>query len=71
MTRAAFENLDTQALVDYLIEQGVKLDDQKKTIFRQQDINGEVLLDWTREDLESTGLSKGIATMIMKRIPKE
>ena len=71
MTRAAFENLDTQALVDYLIEQGVKLDDQKQTIFRQQDINGEVLLDWTREDLESTGLSKGIATMIMKRIPKE
>jgi len=71
MTRAAFENLDTQALVDYLIEQGVKLDDQKQTIFRQQDINGEVLLDWTREDLESTGLSNGIATMIMRRIPKE
>ena len=36
MTRAAFEKLKTQALIDSLIAGGVELDDQKQAIFRQQ-----------------------------------
>jgi len=71
MTRAAFGKLKTQALIDYLIAEGVELDDQKQTIFRQQEIDGEVLLDWTREDLERAGFPMGLATKILKRIPKE
>jgi len=71
MSRATFGKLKTQALIDYLIAEGVELDDQKQTIFKQQEIDGEVLLDWTREDLEKYGLPGGLATKILKRIPKE
>jgi len=71
MTRASFEKLKSQALIDYLLAQGVDLDGQRQDFFRQQDINGGVLLDWAWEDLGSAGLSKGLATMILKRIPKE
>ena len=69
MTRAAFEKLKTQALIDYLIAEGVELDDRKQATFRQQEIDGEVLLDWAREDLERAGFPMGLATKIMKRIP--
>ena len=71
MMRAEFEKLKTQELVDYLIAQGVELDHQKQAIFRQQEIDGEVLLDWTREDLERAGFPMGLATKILKRITKE
>jgi len=71
MMRAAFENLSTQELIDYLIIQGVKLDDKEKGIFREQKIDGEALLDISKEDLERYGLPGGLATKILKRIPKE
>ena len=71
MTRAAFETLETQELIDYLIAEGVELDDQKQTIFRQQEIDGEALLDVSKEDLERYGFPGGLATKILKRIPKE
>jgi len=44
MTRAAFGKLSPQELIDYLIAEGVELDEQKQTIFRQQEIDGEVML---------------------------
>jgi len=71
MTRAAFGKLKTQTLIDYLIAEGVELDDQKQTIFRQQEIDGEALLDISKEDLERYGFPGGLATKILKRIPKE
>ena len=66
MTRAAFGKLSPQELIDYL---SVELDDQKQTIFRQQEIDGEVMLSWTREDLERAGFPMGLATKILNRIP--
>jgi len=71
MTRAAFGKLETQELIDYLSVQGVKLDHQQQAIFRQQEIDGEALLDISKEDLERYGLPGGLATKILKRIPKE
>ena len=71
MTRAAFEKLSPQELVDYLIVQGVKLDNQKQTIFREQEIDGEALLDISKEDLERAGFPMGLAATLFKRIPKE
>jgi len=71
MTKATFEKLKTQTLIDYLIAEGVELDDQKQAIFRQQEIDGEALLDISKEDLERAGFPMGLATKIMKRIPKE
>jgi len=71
MTRAAFEKLKTQELVDYLISQGVDLDDRKLEIFRQQEIDGEALLDISKEDLERASFSMGVATKILKKIPKK
>ena len=71
MTRAAFEKLKTQALIDYLIAEGVELDDRKQATFRQQEIDGEVLLEFSREELIGLGLPAGVVLKIMKRIPKE
>ena len=69
ITRAAFEMLSPQELIDYLIVQGVKLDDQKQAIFRQQEIDGEALLNISKEDLERAGFSLGLATKITHAIP--
>ena len=71
MTRAAFGKLKTQALVDYLIAEGVELEEEEIAIFKKQKIDGEALLEWTREDLERAGFPMGLATKILKRIPKE
>jgi len=71
MTRAAFEKLKTQALIDYMIAEGVELDHQKQAIFRQQEIDGEGLAALPLEALERYGLPGGLAAKIMKRIPKE
>ena len=71
MTRAAFGKLKTQALIDYLIAEGVELDDRKQATFRQQEIDGEVLLEFSREELIGLGLPAGVVLKIMKRIPKE
>ena len=70
MTRAAFGKLKTQALIDYLIAEGVELDDQKQTIFRQQEIEGETLFYATRDDLITFGLPGGVVLKILNRIPK-
>jgi len=71
MTRAVFEKLKTQGLIDYLVAEGVDLDDQKQDIFRQQEIDGEALAALSQEALERYGLPGGLAAKIMKRIPKE
>ena len=71
LTRAAFENLDTQALIDYLVSQGVKLDDKEQGIFREQKINGEALTDSSIEERVSVEIPLGVAKMILRRVPKE
>ena len=71
MTRAAFEKLKTQALIDYLIAEGVELDDKEKGIFREQKIDGEALIEATKEDLIGFGIPGGLVLKILKRVPKE
>jgi len=71
MTRAAFGKLKTQALIDYLIAEGVELDDRKQTIFRQQEITGAALVLLSQEDLERYGLPGGVVALIRNAIPKE
>jgi len=71
MTKVAFETLETQALINYLVSQGVKLDDKEQGIFREQKINGEALTDSSIEELVSVGIPLGVAKMILRRIPKE
>jgi len=71
MTRAAFETLETQALIDYLVSQGVKLDDKDQGIFREQKINGEALTDSSIEERVSVEIPLGVAKMILRRVPKE
>jgi len=71
MTRAAFGKLKTQELIDYLIVQGVKLDDKEQNIFREQKIDGEALLEATKGDLERYGLPGGLVLKIARRVPKE
>jgi len=70
MTRAAFEKLKVQSLIDYLTADGVELEEEDIAIFKKQRVNGEVLLEWTKVDLE-TCFPKGVVTMILKRIPEE
>jgi len=71
MTRAAFEKLKTQALIDYLIVDGVELEEQDIAAFKKQRISGEALLELSRVDLERAGFPVGLAATIFKRIPKE
>jgi len=71
MTRAAFEKLKTQALIDYLISQGIDLEEEDVAIFKKQRINGEALAVLSQEALERYGLPGGLVALIMKRIPKE
>ena len=71
MTRAAFEKLMTQALIDYLIANGVDLEEEDVAIFKKQRINGEALAVLSQEALERYGLPGGLVALIMKRIPKE
>ena len=71
MTRAVFEKLKTQGLIDYLVGSGVELDDSRQEIFRQQEIDGEALTGLTQEALERYGLPGGVAVKILRRIPKE
>ena len=71
MTRAAFGKLTTQALIDYLIAEGVELDDKERGIFREQKIDGEALTALSQEALERAGFLMGPAAKIMRRIPKE
>ena len=62
MTRAAFEKLKVQSLIDYLTADGVELDEEDIAIFKKQRINGEVLLEWTKIDLE-TCFPKGVVLL--------
>ena len=71
MTRAVFGKLKTQALLDYLIADGIELEEEDIAIFKKQRIDGDALLDISKEDLERYGLPGGLATKILKRIPKE
>ena len=71
MTRAAFEKLKTQALIDYLIVDGVELEEQDIAAFKKQRISGEALLELSCVDLERAGFPVGLAATIFKRIPKE
>ena len=71
MTRAAFGKLKTQALVDYLIAEGVELEEEEIAIFKKQRIDGEALLELSRDDLVQVGFPMGLAATIFKRIPKE
>ena len=45
ITRVAFEKLKTQALIDYLIVDGVELEEQDIAVFKKQRISGEALLE--------------------------
>jgi len=71
MKRAAFENLNPQELIDYLIAAGVKLEEEEIAIFKKQKITGEALVEATKEDLERYGLPGGVVLTVMRRIPKE
>ena len=67
ITRATFEKLKTQALIDYLIAQRVELEEEDIAIFKKHRISGEALMEASKEDLERYGLPGGV----VKRIPKE
>ena len=71
ITRVAFEKLKTQALIDYLIVDGVELEEQDIAAFKKQRISGEALLELSCVDLERAGFPVGLAATIFKRIPKE
>ena len=71
MTRAVFEKLKTQALLDFLIADGIELEEEDIAIFKKQRIDGEALAALSQEALERYGLPGGLAAKIMKRIPKE
>src|SRR6266480_4315790 len=46
------ENWDTETLIDYLKEQNLKLNDKKHyDIFRKQEVNSQVFLELTKEEL--------------------
>jgi len=71
MTRAAFGKLKTQALLDFLIADGIELEEEDIAIFKKQRIDGEALAALSQEALERAGFPMGLAAKIMMRVPKE
>ena len=71
MARAVFGTLKTQALINYLIADGVELEEEDIAILRKHKIGGDALLEFSRDDLEKAGLPMGLAATVFKRIPKE
>ena len=69
MTRAAFEQFDTDMVLSYLTSQGVKLDDREQGILRDQKIDGEALLSARKDDLERAGIPTGVVLRIFRVIP--
>ena len=71
-TRAAFEKLKTQVLIDHLIAEGVELEVEEIAIFREHKIDGEALIEATKDDLIGFGIpGGGVVLKIMKRIPNQ
>ena len=62
------ENWDTETLVHYLQEQGLKLDDEDFAIIRKEKINGLSFLDMTEEKFRNIGLALGPATLLAKEV---
>lgn len=71
MTRAAFVKLNPQGVIDYLTSRGVELDEDDIAIFKKQKIDGETLLESTKEELIGLGIPFGLAGKILKRTPRE
>ncbi|CAG8731278.1 10680_t:CDS:1, partial [Ambispora leptoticha] len=62
------ENWDTETLVLYLREQGLKLNEKHFDILRNEEITGLSFLDMTKEDFQSYGLKGGPATLLAKEV---
>jgi len=71
MSRAKFEELGTEEMIQYLVSQKVVLSDKVRGILREQEINGDSLTGMTKEDLVSCGVPMGVAVQIIKRIPSD
>ena len=70
MTRAEFEKLTTEGLIAWFATMEVVLSDRVQSIFREQEIDGDGLTGMSKEDLVSCQVPMGVASQIMKRIPK-
>ncbi|EXX66880.1 hypothetical protein GLOIN_2v1522857 [Rhizophagus irregularis DAOM 181602=DAOM 197198] len=62
------ENWDTEALIDFLKEQNLKLDDDDLGILRNEKITGQDFLDMTEEKFRSYGLKGGPAIRLAKEV---
>ncbi|CAB4411453.1 unnamed protein product [Rhizophagus irregularis] len=62
------ENWDTEALIDFLKEQNLKLDDDDLGILRNEKITGQDFLDMTEEKFRSYGLKGGPAMRLAKEV---
>ena len=70
LTRAQFEKLTTDGLIDYLAANEVALSDKVKDILREQEIDGDGLTGMTKDELVAAGVPVGAASKIVKRIPQ-
>ena len=68
MSRAEFERLTTEGLFGYLAAKEFVLDAEEQVIFRTQKIDGDSLLEMTKDHLVSCGVPMGVAVKIMKKI---
>jgi len=57
MTRAVFERLKTEALIEYLITQDLELEEEDIAIFKKKRITGDSLLGLSQDSLERAGLT--------------
>ena len=71
ISRAAFEQLEPDDLIEYLRKQGFNQIDEVSDVIIAQDIDGEVLATATVEELMKSGVSMGTAKKMLNRVPKE
>jgi len=62
------ENWDTEALIDFLKEQNLKLDDDDLGILRKEKITGLSFLGLNEEKFRSVGFALGPATLLAKEV---
>lgn len=63
-----YANIDTETLIVFLKEQGLKLDEDDFSILRKEKIDGQVFLDMTEEKFRGIGFALGPAMKLAKEV---
>ena len=71
LNRDAFQNLQAEGVIEYMMTQNLSFTDKEQEIVKSQNLDGEFLLELSKEELQKCGFSVGTVAKLLKRIPRE